>query len=48
MFEATRYIPESDAVDWRGLADQIFPAEALETLPVFNPLAVLRTVGRPR
>jgi hypothetical protein len=42
MSEATRYTPETDAVDWRALADQLFPVEALRTAPVFNPLAVLR------
>jgi hypothetical protein len=48
MFEATGYTPENDAVDWRELADQIFPAEALEMQPVFDPLAVLKKAGRPR
>jgi hypothetical protein len=43
MSEATRYIPENDAVDWRGLADQIFPVDALLTVPAVNPLAVLRS-----
>jgi hypothetical protein len=41
MSEATRYTPENDAIDWRALADQLFPAEALRTAPTFNPLAVL-------
>jgi len=43
MSEATRYIPDNDAVDWRHLADQIFPVEALRTAPAFNPLAVFRS-----
>ena len=43
MSEATRYIPENDAIDWRALADQLFPAEALRTTPTFNPLAVFRS-----
>jgi hypothetical protein len=41
MSEVTRFTPGTDAVDWRGLADQIFPAERLLTAPAFNPLAVL-------
>jgi hypothetical protein len=41
MSEATRFTPENDAVDWRGLADQIFPADALRTAPTVNPLAVV-------
>jgi hypothetical protein len=41
MSEVTRFTPEMDAVDWRGLADQIFPVESLLTAPAFNPLAVL-------
>ena len=42
MFEATRYIPENDPVDWRVLVDQLFPVEALRAAPTFNPLAVVR------
>jgi hypothetical protein len=42
MFEATRYIPENDAVDWHALADQLFPADALLTAPAFNPMAMVR------
>jgi hypothetical protein len=41
MSEATRFTPENDAVDWRDLADQIFPADALRTAPTVNPLAVV-------
>jgi hypothetical protein len=41
MSEATRFTAENDAVDWRGLADQIFPADALRTAPTVNPLAVV-------
>ena len=33
MFEATRYIPENDTVDWRELADLVFPADALRPAP---------------
>jgi hypothetical protein len=43
MFEATGYTPENDAVDWRGLADQIFPVDALPTASAVNPLAVVRS-----
>lgn len=42
MFDATRYIPENDAVDWHALADQLFPADALLTVPAVKPLAVFR------
>ena len=42
MSEGTRYAPENDAVDWRVLADQLFPVEALRAAPTFNPLAVVR------
>jgi hypothetical protein len=41
MFDATVYTFENDSVDWRGLADQIFPADALRTAPTVNFLAVL-------
>jgi hypothetical protein len=41
MSKATGYTPENDAVDWRDLADQIFPLEALRTEPAVHPLAVL-------
>ncbi len=42
MPEATRYTPETDAVDWLDLADQLFPADALRPAPAFNPLAMVR------
>ncbi|PXX09269.1 hypothetical protein C8E89_106196 [Mycolicibacterium moriokaense] len=38
MSEATRHAPENDAIDWRALADQLLPVEALRTAPAFNPL----------
>ena len=41
MFEATRYTPENDAIDWRALADELFPADALRTAPSVIALAVL-------
>ena len=41
MSEPTRYAPENDAVDWHALADQLFPADALRTVPAFNPLVVV-------
>jgi hypothetical protein len=41
MSEATRYTPENDAIDWRDLADKIFPVEALRTAPAVTPLTVL-------
>jgi hypothetical protein len=40
MFEATRYTPENEAIDWRDLADKIFPVEVLGTAAAFNPLGV--------
>jgi hypothetical protein len=43
MSEATRYTSENDAVDWRGLADQIFPADELRTVPAVNFFAVARS-----
>jgi hypothetical protein len=42
MFEATRYTTDNDAIDWRDLADEIFPVEVLRAAPVFNPLAMVR------
>jgi hypothetical protein len=41
MSETTRYNFENDAVDWRDLADQIFPADALRTAPTVHPLAAV-------
>ena len=43
MSETTRYTSENGAVDWRGLADEIFPVDALRTSPTVNFLAVLST-----
>jgi hypothetical protein len=43
MFDATSYTTENDAVDWHALADQLFPVEALQSAPAFNPLAVFRS-----
>jgi hypothetical protein len=34
--------PQTDAVDWHALADELFPAEALRPAPPFNPLAMVR------
>ena len=31
MFDAAHYTTENNAVDWRELADQVFPADALRT-----------------
>jgi len=33
MSEVALHTPETDAVDWRELADQVFPAEALRPAP---------------
>jgi hypothetical protein len=43
MLEATRQIPESDAVDWLALAEQLFPADILRTAPALNPRVFVRT-----
>jgi hypothetical protein len=45
MSEAMPYTPETDAIDWRALADEVFPADALRTAPAFNPLAMARKIG---
>jgi hypothetical protein len=45
MSEATLYTPENAAIDWRALADEVFPADALRTAEVFNPLAMARKIG---
>jgi hypothetical protein len=41
MSEATRHTDENDTADWRDLADQIFPADALRTAPTVHPQAVV-------
>jgi hypothetical protein len=33
MSEVALYTRETDAADWRELADQVFPAEALRPTP---------------
>jgi hypothetical protein len=38
MFDTTVFVSENDAVDWRGLADEIFPSDALRTVSAVNPL----------
>jgi hypothetical protein len=43
MSEAVHYIPDNDAIDWRALADQLFPAEALRTAPSVHPPTVFRS-----
>jgi hypothetical protein len=40
MPEVALYTPETDAVDWHELADQVFPADSLRPPPAFNPFAV--------
>jgi hypothetical protein len=42
MSKAKGYTPENAAVDWRDLADQLFPLEALRTEPAVHPLATVR------
>ena len=43
MAKATLHT-EVETVDWRELADQIFPAEALRMVPVFNLLNVVSNI----
>jgi hypothetical protein len=31
MFEVALHSPQTDTVDWRELADEVFPADALRT-----------------
>jgi hypothetical protein len=42
MSDIALYTPETDAVDWRELADQVFPAEALRTAPAINPSVFMK------
>lgn len=44
MSEATRYTAENDAIDWRALADELFPADALRPAPVTYPLVMVSNV----
>lgn len=44
MSEATRYTPENDAIDWRALADELFPADALRPAPATYPLVMVSNV----
>jgi hypothetical protein len=44
MAKATLDTAPNDAVDWRALADQIFPAEPLRMVPVFNLLNVVSNI----
>jgi hypothetical protein len=40
MSETTHYIPENHSVDWRALADDLFPVDALKTAPAVNALVI--------
>jgi hypothetical protein len=40
MSDVSLDTPEKDAVDWRELADQVFPADALLAAPAINSRAV--------
>jgi hypothetical protein len=42
MFDVAVYATENDAVDWRELADQVFPADALLTGPPVNSLVFIK------
>jgi hypothetical protein len=44
MSEVAVYAPETDAVDWRELADQVFPADALRTVPSVNVFTKVQIV----
>jgi hypothetical protein len=37
MFEATRYTPENDGVDWYALADQLFRELTLDPTRDYQP-----------
>ena len=43
MFDIAAYTTEKDSVDWRELADRVFPADALHTVQAVIPLAFFRT-----
>ena len=44
MSEVTRYAPETDVVDWRELADLVFPADALRPAPAATLVAGFKSV----
>jgi hypothetical protein len=48
MFDVALYTPETDAVDWRELADEVFPAEALRSAPAINQLVFTKLQIAPR
>ena len=41
MPEAELHTPARIAVDWRELADQVFPIEALQMTPVVSPFLMV-------
>lgn len=47
MFKASLHTTQSDAVDWLALADQLFPADVLQTAPPALPVAVVANTRRP-
>ena len=42
MSEVALSTPETVAVDWRELADKVFPADALLTAPAVNSLVFMK------
>jgi hypothetical protein len=42
MFEVALYTPETAAADWHELADQVFPADVLQTGPTMNPAVFMK------
>lgn len=42
MFDVALYAAETADVDWRELADQVFPAEALSAAPVISRTVFIR------
>jgi hypothetical protein len=40
MAEVALYTPKTAAVDWRELADEVFPADVLRAAPGLNPFSV--------
>ncbi len=42
MSEVALHIPETNAIDWHKLADQVFPADALRTAPAGSPFSMVK------
>jgi hypothetical protein len=42
MFDVALYLLETDDVEWRELADQVFPADALSAVPATSRTVFIR------